>query len=182
MSSPTFERLTLPTREVAEAFSRWESDPALIPLMRPNRCEADLTQRSVVTLEELSARMRDHAMFLIFLEGRLVGEMNYMVDPDHLFHAEPGTAWVGITVGEALARGRGLGTQAMRYLEDQIWAAGLTRIELGVFSFNAPAIHTYRKLGYTEIGRIPDFTYWQGRMWEDIRMEKRFTGSAKPLP
>jgi hypothetical protein len=27
-------------------------------------------------------------------------------------------------------------------------------------------------MGYREIGRIDDFTYWQGKMWQDIRMEK----------
>lgn len=173
MSIPTFKRLTLPTLEVVEAFSRWESDPALIPLTRPNRGEADLTHGSRVTEEELSARLRSHSMYLIVLDGQLVGEMNYRVDPEHLFRVEPRTAWVGITIGEASARGRGIGSQALSYLEEEIWRAGLARIELGVFAFNAPAIQTYRKLGYTEIGRIPDFTYWHGRMWEDIRMEKR---------
>ena len=24
----------------------------------------------------------------------------------------------------------------------------------------------------TEIGRIPDFTFWQDKLWMDIRMEK----------
>ena len=28
------------------------------------------------------------------------------------------------------------------------------------------------KMGYKEIGRIDDFTYWDGKMWTDIRMEK----------
>jgi hypothetical protein len=27
-------------------------------------------------------------------------------------------------------------------------------------------------MGYREFGRIDDFTYWRGRMWQDIRMEK----------
>ena len=34
------------------------------------------------------------------------------------------------------------------------------------------AIKLYQKAGYTEIGRIKDFVYWQGRLWQDIRMEK----------
>jgi len=48
----------------------------------------------------------------------------------------------------------------------------LKRIELDVFEFNTQAIKLYRKLGYKEIARIPDFTYWQGKVWQDIRMEK----------
>jgi hypothetical protein len=33
-------------------------------------------------------------------------------------------------------------------------------------------IAEYQKAGYREIGRIPDFTYWNDKMWQDIRMEK----------
>jgi RimJ/RimL family protein N-acetyltransferase len=45
-------------------------------------------------------------------------------------------------------------------------------MELGVFEFNAVAIKLYKKLGFLEITRINDFTFWMGRMWQDIRMEK----------
>ena len=105
--------------------------------------------------------------------------MNYQIDPDFLFKREAGTAWVGIVIGETSARGKGIGTQTMQHLEEQIQAKGLKRIELGVFEFNRSAIKLYKKLGYKEIGRIDDFTYWQGRMWQDIRMEKYL---IKPLP
>jgi RimJ/RimL family protein N-acetyltransferase len=111
-------------------------------------------------------------MYLIYANGQLVGEMNFQIDPDHLFRKEAGTAWIGIIIGEASARGKGVGTQAMQYLEEQIHNKGLKRIELGVFEFNNKAINLYTNLGYKEIGRFDNFTYWQGRMWHDIRMEK----------
>ena len=60
----------------------------------------------------------------------------------------------------------------MQYLEEQIRAHGWKRIELGVFEFNTNAIKLYQKLGYQEFARIANFTYWEGRMWQDIRMEK----------
>ena len=56
--------------------------------------------------------------------------------------------------------------------EEEIRKAGCKRIELGVFEFNEPAKKLYQKMGYAEIGRIPNFTFWQGKMWTDIRMEK----------
>ena len=83
-----------------------------------------------------------------------------------------GTAWISITIGEEIARGKGIGYQALQYLEQEIRKQGLKRIELGVFEFNTAAIKLYQRAGYREIGRIPDFTYWQGKMWQDIRMEK----------
>lgn len=98
--------------------------------------------------------------------------MNYQVDPKHLYKKEVGTAWVGLNIGNESARGKGIGTLAMKYLEEQIRAQGFQRIELGVFEFNTNAIKLYQKLGYQEIGRIKNFTNWQGRLWQDIRMEK----------
>jgi ribosomal protein S18 acetylase RimI-like enzyme len=75
-------------------------------------------------------------------------------------------------IGEEVARGKGVGYQAMQYIEEQIKLHGLKRIELGVFEFNTNAIHLYQKLGYVKIARNEGFTYWQGKMWADIRMEK----------
>ncbi|MDY0017052.1 MAG: GNAT family N-acetyltransferase [Candidatus Delongbacteria bacterium] len=167
-----FKKLIVPASEIAEAFNRWENDAGLIPFTRPNRNKEELEHRETVSLDDLTGRLLNSNIFLIYSEGQLIGEMSYSVDPEHLFKKEKGTAWIGITIGERSGRGKGIGGQAMKYLEDQIRLHGLKRIELGVFEFNSQAIRLYKKLGYTEIGRIQDFTFWQGRMWQDIRMEK----------
>ena len=77
-----------------------------------------------------------------------------------------------ITIGEPEGRGKGIGYVAIKYFEEQIKKEGLKRIELGVFEFNKQAQKLYQKMGYKEIGRINDFTYWQDKLWTDIRMEK----------
>lgn len=161
-----------PTHEIAEAFTRWENDPALIPFSRPNRTKEDVEHRQRVSVDDLVHRLQYQRIYLIYLEHQLIGEMSYQVDPPHLFTQERGTAWLGIMIGEAHGRGKGIGRQALQYLEQQIRVHGLVRIELGVFEFNRPALSLYQKLGYQEIARIADFTYWQDRMWHDIRMEK----------
>lgn len=158
--------------EVFSAFTKWENDPALVHLTRPNQSQADLEKVSEVDSLELDARLSYNIIYLIYLDGQLVGEMSYQVDPQHLYKKELGTAWIGITIGEESARGKGLGPLAMQYLEEEIRNAGFKRIELGVFEFNEPAQKLYQKMGYTEIGRIPNFTFWQNKMWTDIRMEK----------
>jgi len=167
-----FTKLIKPTPEIAEAFNRWENDASLIPFARPNLNKDELEKRHVVTLDDLKQRLDNNQIYLIYLEGQLIGEVSYQVDPGHLFKKEAGTAWIGITIGEAIGRGKGIGYQAMQYLEAQIKRQGLKRIELGVFEFNINAIKLYRKLGYMEIGKINNFTYWQDKMWQDIRMEK----------
>lgn len=158
--------------EIPAAFTKWENDPALVHLARPNRSQADIERKSEVDWDELGQRLEYQKIYLIHLEDQLVGTMEFQIDPPHLYKKEPGTAWIGITIGEESARGQGIGPLAMQYLEEEIRKAGCERIELGVFEFNTPAQKLYQKMGYTEIGRIPDFTFWQDKMWTDIRMEK----------
>jgi RimJ/RimL family protein N-acetyltransferase len=169
-----FTKLTEPTSAVVDMFNRWENDPNLVPLTRPNRNKEDIEQQRIMTLDALTHRLEYIHIFLIYLDDQLIGEMNYMVDPGHLYKKEPGTAWLGITIGEPEGCGKGIGYLAMNYLEDQIKQQGLKRMELGVFEFNKQAQKLYQKLGFQEIGRIKDFTYWEDEMWSDIRMEKCF--------
>ncbi|WEG10899.1 GNAT family N-acetyltransferase [Pullulanibacillus sp. KACC 23026] len=175
--SISFKKLIEPDSDLASVISQWENDPSIIPLTRPNQNQEELDHREEVTVEELMKRMEHHQIYLIYLDDQLVGEMNYMVDPSHLYKKETGTAWIGITIGEPVGRGKGVGYKAIQFLENEIKKQGLNRIELGVFEFNQTAHKLYSKMGYKEIGRIDQFTYWQGKMWTDIRMEKYF-GSA----
>jgi RimJ/RimL family protein N-acetyltransferase len=174
MSRIRFEALGEITQEVIDAFSKWEDDPALVYLNRPNKDQTDLERKSVLTHDELAKRKEHETIYLIVDGEKLIGAMDYKIDPHYLYKQEKGTAWVGITIGEETARGKGIGLMAMQFLEDEIRKAGYKRIELGVFEFNEIAHKLYKKAGYLDIGRIPDFTFWQGKMWGDIRMEKRF--------
>jgi RimJ/RimL family protein N-acetyltransferase len=167
-----FRKLTRPSTEIAECLQKWENDPALIPLIRPNRNKDALETKEVLTAQDLEHRLEHNHTFLIYLGDQLIGEMDYQIDPKHLYKKATGTAWIGIIIGEEIARGKGIGHQALQYLEEEIRKQGLIRIELGVFEFNTNAVKPYQTAGYREIGRIPDFTYWQGKMWQDIRMEK----------
>lgn len=167
-----FIKLLEPTLHLIEQMNRWENDPTLIPLVRPNRNKMEFEKRYNMTLEDLTKRLENHDIYLIYLDDKVVGEMNFMVDPGHLLNKVPGTAWIGITIGEPQGRGKGIGKEAIQYLEEEIKKQGLKRIELGVFEFNTQAQKLYKKMGYKEIGRIENFTYWNEQMWTDIRMEK----------
>lgn len=168
----TFKKLIEPNSEVLEYLNKWENDPTLIPLIRPNRDKQALEMKEVLTVQDLEERLVHNHTYLIYLGNQLIGEMDYQIDPKHVYKKEAGTAWIGIIIGEEIARGKGIGQVALHYLEEEIRKQGLRRIELGVFEFNASAIKLYQKAGYQEIARIPDFTYWQDKMWQDIRMEK----------
>ncbi|WP_226577443.1 GNAT family N-acetyltransferase [Halobacillus litoralis] len=170
--NPSFIKLTTPTNEQIASFNRWNNDPALIPLTRPNKNQEELDRRGEVTLEDLRNHLVNHETYFIYWNHQLVGEMNYMIDPPHLHRKIPGTAWIGITIGEEKGRGKGIGLKAMEYLEGQIKEAGLGRMELGVFEFNETAQRLYQKRGFKPFARLENFTYWKEKMWADIRMEK----------
>jgi RimJ/RimL family protein N-acetyltransferase len=172
MDGIRYEKLAEPTAEIAAAIARWENDPDLVPFIRRCAGEDELSKQKLVTIEVLRERLRTHESYLIYSGRQLVGEMSYQVDPVICLRKVMGTAWIGISIGEKHARNRGIGWDAMRYLEGEIGRRGLQRIELGVFEFNENARRLYQKLGFVEIGRIENFTYWNGKMWQDIRMEK----------
>ena len=167
-----FKKLIHSNRELAVAFEKWENDPALIPFTRPNRTPDDLKKRVSVTVESLANRLKDHEIYLMYADEKLIGEVEFQADPAHLLKKETGTAWVGIVIAEESARGKGVGTLAMHFIEDKIKEQGFRRIELGVFEFNAQAIKLYKKLGFREIARLDDYTFWQRKFWQDIRLEK----------
>ena len=170
----SFKELVVPTAEIARHLNSWANDREIVHLMRPSFSKEELEAKALVTVQTMMKRIaHGHVIYLIYADRQLVGEMNYIVDPPHLMKHEPDSAWIGIGIGEASARGKGIGALAMQHLENEIGAADLSRIEFGVFEYNLPAIKLYKKMGYEEIGRIENFTYWQGKMWTDIRMEKR---------
>lgn len=167
-----FRKLIEPTPVTAAILEKWENDPALVPLTRVNKDRAALEKKRSVTVTDLQGRLSDHEIYLIYAEDQLVGEMDYQVEPPHIYKKDLGSAWVGILIGEEVARGKGIGWHAFQHLENEINARGLKRIELGVFEFNTRAIQLYKRLGYNEIARLEQVTFWQDRMWQDIRMEK----------
>lgn len=57
----------------------------------------------------------------------------------------------------ALARGLGIGTRLMGALENESRRLGARRLYLTVWSANVSAVHVYRKVGYVESGRRPDW-------------------------
>lgn len=173
MNGIRYDKLSEPTPEIAATMARWENDVELVPFIRHCLSQEDLHRKVIVTVDSIRERLRTHESYLIYSEGQLVGEISYQIDPPICLRKVSGTAWIGINIGEKSARHKGIGHDAMRYIETEIRLHGLGRIELGVFEFNENARHLYEKVGYKEIGRIEDFTYWNGKMWQDIRMEKQ---------
>ena len=77
-------------------------------------------------------------------------------------------AELGITIGHAAYRDKGLGTAVMRtLLRHGFETLNLHRIELRVFDSNPRAIHVYEKVGFKREARLRQHHYLDGRYVDD---------------
>jgi len=87
----------------------------------------------------------------------------------HDIDARNRTAELGIIIGEKDARGRGLGTEAVRLACDYgFHVLELHSIMLLTFGWNIAGQKAYTKAGFRECGRRREARYFAGRYWDDI--------------
>ncbi len=153
----------------------WANDPAIRHLFRVFKDEAAASKKvdprsaSAQLAKAISPTRRVH---LALLDGLIIGEVSVDMAHEDLHGPSAGAAWLGIVIGVEAARGKGLGAQMMLHAEELARQLGAVRAEIGVFAFNLHAQKLYAKLGYQELSRTPNITWWQGKTWSDIRMSK----------
>lgn len=75
--------------------------------------------------------------------------------------------WVSLLIGEASARGKGFGREAMELaLRFAFHELNLHRLQLTVFDYNAPAIALYERLGFVREGAFREFLERDGRRYD----------------
>jgi len=81
-------------------------------------------------------------------------------------------AELGIFIGEEADRGKGYGKEVLSLLLEYCFdTLNLHNVMLKVFSFNERAIHTYKRVGFKEIGRRREAYFAKGKFWDDIYMD-----------
>ncbi|MDQ5951255.1 MAG: hypothetical protein QG639_532 [Patescibacteria group bacterium] len=80
----------------------------------------------------------------------------------------------GLIVGKEF-RGQGIGEVLMQTTIDEAVRTmpGLRQIYLECFATNEAALHLYKKLGFTEVGRVPGGLYRQGQYIDEVVMVKQ---------
>ncbi len=92
------------------------------------------------------------------------------------------SAAFGMLIGEAVARGRGLGTETARLVLDYAFTAlGLHSVHLETDEFNRAARRAYAKAGFREVGRRREATRFAGRWWDLILMDCLAAEFASPV-
>lgn len=143
-------------------------DPLMIP-KQPDEVKIGLEdQRKMLA----SFATSPNSLFLIALEGeRVVANLDLK---GHRYRAVAHVAELGIAI-QADWRGRGLGGRLVG--EAMAWAEAnpiIRRIELKVYTDNAPAIALYQRFGFVTEGRRKGLVLYQGRYCDDLIMARYF--------
>ncbi len=153
-------------------IAKWSNDPSIRHLTTPNFTGDILPPVTPEELYKASLNKTGTHHYMILAGNIEIGEFSIQIDPPQLFKKVEKTAWIGITIGEEKYRGMGIGKSALQFLESECSKLKLARIELGVFEFNHNAIKLYKNMGYEEIGTLKNFTCYEGKWYNDIRLEK----------
>lgn len=132
-----------------------------------------LAQAEAPPLERVQQFVADglekDAVQFVTLDGeRVVGWADIFPDWAHAL-AHRGHVGMGVHPDY---RGRGLGNRLLSACLAKAMAQGLTRIELEVRADNAHAIHLYRKLGFTEEGRLRHGMRIDGTYFDTLLMAR----------
>ena len=105
----------------------------------------------------------------IFVNGKYVGngELMPVSNREKIRHRSQ----IDIGLREEFCN-EGIGTELLKELIDYARKYGYEKLELGVFAINERAIHTYKKVGFKECGRIKNaFKLLDGSYSDEILME-----------
>lgn len=91
-------------------------------------------------------------MFCAYIDGELAG--NTGISLPHDLKKEMHRCILGIGLRKKFWN-LGLGTEMIKYVEENAKNLGFEQLELDVFSTNERALHVYKKLGFVETGITP---------------------------
>ena len=144
--------------------ARWQDAPAYIEMCNILHVEQVMAYHAETDFDLGMERLSKFLLGLetgrsshviIEVDGRIVGEGAIATG------TAPGTGTLGIKIISACHR-RGLGEEMMCQLEDEARKLGLKRIYLVVWGLNEPAFRLYCKVGYREVGRLPEWFSKEG--------------------
>ncbi len=158
-------RLSAKRPEDKESFARWTADAEY---MRQLYFEPAIP-RPPEYFEDKKKEQRRESRFNFTLrtieDDKLIGQSGLGVSWNNQ------SVWIWLGIGEPDFRGKGYGTDAMRLLVGYSFRElGLYRANLGVFAYNARAIHCYEKVGYVHEGAARSALYREGKRHDVLGM------------
>jgi len=178
----TGERIALRPAEVEDApnFQAWFNDPENLQYLKRFRPLSLGEERD--WLESLAGKPADHVFGIVRRdEERLIGCCGL-----HGAELQHRRAELGIVIGDAGARGKGYGSEAIGLLLDYGFGTlGLHRVGLSVYANNGRGIRCYEKCGFRREGVLREARWWDGRWWDVLEyamLEHEWSSAAAGEP
>lgn len=151
--------------EDVEKYTHWINNLSLSVKLGVSR-EVFGIQREQEILQDM-AKEGHHFAIVSLQNHELLGNCSlFSIHPVHR------TAEAGIFIGEEASRGQGFGTEALQLLcEYGFQLLNVQNIMLRLYEFNKPALRSYEKAGFREIGRRTQSYYVNGHYFDEIFME-----------
>lgn len=157
--------------DLAHLYARWRND--LFVQRTFGSMPRGVTVESMRALTEKRMDSEDAFWFTIYVREdadtawQPVGTTDIW-DVDFRFR----TAMFGMSIGEASARGRGYGTEAVRLMLDVAFTGlGLRNVLLTVAEYNLAGRRAYEKAGFREMGRRRRADELNGVIYDEIYMD-----------
>ncbi len=149
-----------------DRYHCWLNDPEVVRFLG-RRYPFSLAEQEAHLKERMTRLSPEHLVLAIETkEGVHIGGINL-----NGIERESGSAELGVFIGYKECWGKGYGTDAVRTLLAFAFdEMNLRRVHLRVLEYNERAIACYRKLGFSEEGRLRQHRYKQGRYWDEIVM------------
>ncbi len=164
-------------RDLVPLYTKWRNDFAV------QRTFGDLprpvSEEQRMKWFEEQAAAEDAHWFTIYERETLrpIGTTD-LFDIDFRFR----TASFGMLIGEADARGKGLGTEIVTLMVDYAFSAlGLNNVMLTVSEYNLAGRRAYEKAGFREFGRRREADSIGGRLYAEIYMDIIASEFESPL-
>lgn len=147
-----------------ESYLRWMNDGAVaVPFGEYSKVIS--SRNELKWIYEPPGHMQRYA--IVLLEGdRLIGSIS-IHNIDHLNR----NAFIGIFIGDEEQRGKGLGGEAIGLILGYGFKTlNLHSIGLSVHEDNPGAIACYKKAGFREMGRLPEWVFKDGKYVDKLYM------------
>ena len=144
------------SEDVSDKYLSWLSDPEVVRFTEiskapKNRCE-------LVEYVEAQNKSKDALFWRILLGDEHVGNLRASG-----LSGQHRRASIALIIGESLARGRSVGSTAIKMATDYLFSFGIYKVTAGMYEPNRASLGAFTKAGYHIEAELKHHFIWNGQ-------------------